>query len=258
MSVCQPASNRTTFGSRLRPFSEGSVFGSAADKRERLTDESENQNLPTLQLHPRLVRWIAPFPRDQNTGVAVEIAQVKRCAKCKAVQPLSAFSRDRRHADGLRSSCRSCAKTYQRVYLKTKYDRRAYFRKRLAKGLCVFCRNPPLPFSWFCVRHWLGWAVKTGRIASGHYGDAKVLTEIFESQGRRCAYSGLPLIPGENACVDHKHPKSRGGSHDRSNLQWVTKEINRMKGTLPHERFVELCVAVASWAGKHRTPRHAG
>ena len=67
----------------------------------------------------------------------------------------------------------------------------------------------------------------------------------MEHQQWQCVYTGEKLIAGVNASVDHRIPSSRGGSDDLCNLQWVTKKINRMKGNMTHQEFVEICQLIA-------------
>ena len=45
---------------------------------------------------------------------------------------------------------------------------------------------------------------------------AKMILEMIERQGRRCALSGKELTP-ETASLDHVVPLSRGGAHDLTN-----------------------------------------
>ncbi|WP_435022405.1 HNH endonuclease [Tundrisphaera sp. TA3] len=68
---------------------------------------------------------------------------------------------------------------------------------------------------------------------------AHVIEELFNSQNRRCAYTGLRLELGVNASLDHIIPRSQGGSNDPSNLQWVHKWVNYMKSTTPSDEFLE-------------------
>jgi len=72
------------------------------------------------------------------------------------------------------------------------------------------------------------------------------LLRLIESQEHRCALSGVELKP-EKAELDHKIPYQKGGKHEPENVQWLSKEINRMKGTMTNERFIELCKKVAAW-----------
>lgn len=83
----------------------------------------------------------------------------------------------------------------------------------------------------------------------------------FEAQGGRCALSGVALTMGRYRPRERSfgvHPRLGTASLDRkdsglgytpSNVQWVLKEINRMKGRLSDEAFVFLCKAVAAHNG---------
>jgi 5-methylcytosine-specific restriction endonuclease McrA len=66
------------------------------------------------------------------------------------------------------------------------------------------------------------------------------LEQLLERQGWRCALTGAPLHP-RNAALDHKIPVERGGKHILANLQWVTPQVNKAKGTMTNEEFVTLC-----------------
>ena len=74
------------------------------------------------------------------------------------------------------------------------------------------------------------------------------LMESFDKQGGRCIYTGVNLIMGDNATLDHKVPKSRGGSDSIENIQWVTRTINQMKTDMTHEEFVQMCLTVTKRA----------
>lgn len=45
--------------------------------------------------------------------------QMKKCAKCKQIKPISEFSRHTGHKDGYQGWCKSCQRVYQRKYQKT-------------------------------------------------------------------------------------------------------------------------------------------
>lgn len=55
------------------------------------------------------------------------------------------------------------------------------------------------------------------------------LRQLWESQGGRCALTGIPLLL-EEAELDHSIPRSKGGGHTIGNLRWVHKMANRAKG----------------------------
>ena len=73
----------------------------------------------------------------------------------------------------------------------------------------------------------------------------RMLLALLESQGYLCALTGVRLEI-TTAELDHKIPVCRGGTNDLSNLQWIHKSINRAKGTMTNEEFIEACLRVAS------------
>lgn len=75
--------------------------------------------------------------------------------------------------------------------------------------------------------------------------DASDLKKLLQMQGYKCALSGIRLTP-KNAELDHKIPLSRGGANDLANLQWLSKEVNRAKGTMDNDEFIAMCKRVAS------------
>lgn len=72
---------------------------------------------------------------------------------------------------------------------------------------------------------------------------ATELYGLLERQGFCCAGTGLPLK--SNCELDHIIPLDDGGTSSIENLQWMNKEINRMKGTMSMKRFVAICRRVA-------------
>jgi len=69
----------------------------------------------------------------------------------------------------------------------------------------------------------------------------------LREQDFRCYYTGDELTP-DNVSADHIVALSAGGSHHIDNVCLVLSEVNRMKGTLSVERFVELCRMVVEHA----------
>ena len=53
-----------------------------------------------------------------------------------------------------------------------------------------------------------------------------------------CPYTNKKLTLGDGTSIDHKVPKSRGGSLEISNLHWVCTEVNFMKRDMLHEEFL--------------------
>ena len=75
--------------------------------------------------------------------------------------------------------------------------------------------------------------------------------DLFLEQDRKCALTGLDIVFG---------PRDKGGNtasldridstkgYIKGNVQWVHKDINRMKFDLNQERFIELCKKVTEYA----------
>lgn len=79
--------------------------------------------------------------------------------------------------------------------------------------------------------------------------DVDHVARLFENQGGRCAYTGLPLTFGTadrrsdgTASLD-RIDSDRG--YVEGNLRWVHKDIQPMKMAMSHDRFVALCRLVA-------------
>lgn len=73
------------------------------------------------------------------------------------------------------------------------------------------------------------------------------LMEQLERQDYRCALSGVQLTPDRKTQLDHCVPVADGGTHDISNLQWVDENVNRAKGTMAQDEFIQMCRRVAEW-----------
>lgn len=71
-----------------------------------------------------------------------------------------------------------------------------------------------------------------------------LIRDLMYKQNWKCAYTGVNLIPGKNASLDHKIPRSRGGSDNIDNLEWVCLSINYAKGRLTKEEFLGLILSV--------------
>ena len=68
---------------------------------------------------------------------------------------------------------------------------------------------------------------------------------IYERDGGRCHYCSLPLNwygnlatpPEDQATLDHKIPRSRGGGHTQDNLVLACLPCNMDRRVTPYERF---------------------
>lgn len=114
--------------------------------------------------------------------------------------------------------------------------RRAYLK---GAGLCTNCGSRDAAAGRLCIRCWFR-AVASSRCGSADH--APVLQRLWVSQGGRCALTGLAMVPGDGASVDHKHPVSKGGAvDDPNNLRWVLTAANSAKGNLSDHELLTLC-----------------
>ena len=71
------------------------------------------------------------------------------------------------------------------------------------------------------------------------------LSELYYNQKGLCHYCGcktrISILPGNypnKATIDHKVPKSNGGTNDIDNLVMACTECNRKKSSISYEEFM--------------------
>ena len=79
--------------------------------------------------------------------------------------------------------------------------------------------------------------------------NAEALKEIWDRQQGLCALTGRPMSL-DDAHLDHKVPRSRGGSNDMGNLRWTCSKANEAKGSMTDGEFVVLCSQVVEIIGR--------
>ena len=88
-----------------------------------------------------------------------------------------------------------------------------------------------------CSKHWFR---KRARENLGNSELGGAIWGILNKQKYKCAYTGIDLEPGVNASLDHIIPKTKGGSNDLTNIQWIDKDVNIFKGGMMHAKFIEV------------------
>ena len=73
---------------------------------------------------------------------------------------------------------------------------------------------------------------------------AWMLQKLFDDAGGICPYSGRKLTLGVDAEIDHREPRSKGGSDFIENLQWVHKVVNQMKYNYSEEDFLAVVAEI--------------
>ncbi len=138
--------------------------------------------------------------------------------------------------------CRGCGKTYE------------VNKESLVLGVstrCLKCagkqhqkaNNPnwkgfkDIPGSFF-------WGVVDGAKARGISVRITIeqVQELWERSGRKCVLSGIPIEIGKDASLDRIDSKK---GYLQANLQWVHKDVNRMKNFFPQGHFIALCKQIA-------------
>lgn len=127
--------------------------------------------------------------------------------------------------------------------------KRRYFKKKNkyrdrnnapADGKCKQprCKDKITGETKYCLKHWCA------ILKNNNHGKKKAafnvdFFEIWQDQKGKCAVTGIPLIPGKTASLDHTIPLSRGGTNSRENLQFVHISVNSMKQNMTPEEFLE-------------------
>lgn len=108
-------------------------------------------------------------------------------------------------------------------------------------GLC-HCGRERFHQSTQCKLHWAVTIGTTAGNATRKF--ATRILELLEEQHCKCALTGKVLVPGSNTSLDHIVPKAKGGGNDSENLQWVTPQANKAKGTMSVREFLTFCQQV--------------
>jgi hypothetical protein len=115
---------------------------------------------------------------------------------------------------------------------------------KLANGR--FKNKSPFPFDYFTH------IKRNARLRNIYFDESittQILYDILLSQDKKCSFTGLDI----NLYVSKKDKISQTGSLDRidskkgytiDNIQWVHKDLNKMKWHLNNSYFIDMCKAV--------------
>lgn len=70
--------------------------------------------------------------------------------------------------------------------------------------------------------------------------------ELFRRQEGRCELSGMKIVLNDTASLD-RIDSAKG--YTDGNVQWLHKDINRLKSDWPEDRFIEMCGMVTKYVG---------
>lgn len=124
-------------------------------------------------------------------------------------------------------------------YLSYKENLQRKKSERLSSGLCAYCDEVRVGVK-LCLKHYLQCTAKTHFKGQSSLDMADKLHQLYLRQDGKCPYTGNKLILGKDASLDHIIPRSRGGSGELDNVQWVYYAVNFMKQDMFHDEFLEL------------------
>ena len=134
------------------------------------------------------------------------------------------------------SSCNKCKKNLKNYQV----SRRAGLKE---SGKCISCSGEKDTSIDCCSTCILKAAAGRWLKNRNRWSD---LLDLFHKQNKKCIYTGVELIIGENASIDHIHPRSKGGLNELENLQWIDIKINKMKNNINHNEFIEICKFISN------------
>lgn len=74
---------------------------------------------------------------------------------------------------------------------------------------------------------------------------AQDIYDLYIKQDKKCALSGIEIgFEPKTASLDRIDPNK---GYIKNNIQWVHKDVNRMKNIFSQERFIEVCSLVAKF-----------
>lgn len=161
----------------------------------------------------------------------------RRCSRCRMVQALWEFPRNRSGRKGIHHSCKACMRQACASSHQTHRDARLEYKRTFytenRERLLEHSRDYHLRHPW--VR-----ALSEGYLKADRAGlPANRITEgellaYWRSKGidpRRCVYTGVELVPFLNRSLDHKTPLSEPDSpgHVLENLVPADNAVNTSK-----------------------------
>lgn len=127
---------------------------------------------------------------------------------------------------------------------------------RIINGRCTSCGRERRPSRIRIARnHDECWRCFFVRVSIRHTGSAAMareLAQLFLWQHQLCAYTGMPLILGLNASLDHVRPISQGGETTLINLRWTTKQLNLCKSGMCDQEFLRLCLSFVDFVSARK------
>lgn len=191
--------------------------------------------------------------RAKKSTRTVDPTKGRICNKCKRYRARKHFYEHPTGFNGLQPACRDCYRDIRVSYAEQRKEhRRKVYVQRKEAGECVKCGQDAISGNVFCLDCWF--ADKASQRAGGKQ-HIQAVRDLWEEQDGRCYYTGVKLIPGKTASLDHMIPRAKGGEDHPSNVKWVDLRLNAVKGDMSHEEFLAMCQAVVERFGKPKRKR---
>lgn len=139
------------------------------------------------------------------------------------------------------AQCRNKHNTYSKNF---SASRREQYEKQ---GVCKRCGEERYHESNYCRMHFIEHIARKYGVPMPLY---EALLQKLEIANFTCFYTGIQIVPGRNACVDHLYSRSQHPDKlsEIDNFVWCDKWINRMKGYMSHQEFISLCQTIVNRA----------
>lgn len=159
--------------------------------------------------------------------------------------------RDQKIAAGLCEICSEPITSGGRCCDRCIEKRKKRRAKVIAAGICSRCRKNKADAGMDCSGCWFKHAAKR------HLGSVRhlaLIMRLWAAQDGVCALSGVTLIPGVNASLDHVVPRSKGGKNEAGNLRWVDRRVNRARDNMSDVELFTMCKRIVACirSKKHR------
>ena len=176
-----------------------------------------------------------------------------KCKECQQKSSIKASERKKRlreewklegsgkcHSCGSKSnfdSCLKCRESSKNYKPKTKRVR----KPKNKIGVCSRCSKSAMKNR--CKTCWTKDLLRKHGIEVNLW---ETLWKKLEDQKFKCFYTGIEIIPEENASLDHVTPKVKGGTNDLSNLVWCDRKINSFKNDNDYQSLMMICQLILS------------
>jgi len=136
----------------------------------------------------------------------------KKCNKCKLLLNFNEFYNKKTGKNKLSGECKKCIRERTSIWQKKnrcKINNQTKIRNnsRSENGICLVCNDKVIDCNYsLCEKHFLKY------VSYRHLGTKTewlFLKELLKKQNYKCKYSGIDLILGKNASIDHIKSRSK-------------------------------------------------